>query len=295
MKHHFLRRLTAAALALAVAVSLAVTPALATGTTPAPSVTITPSPLTVKMGETGNLEAAVENLPADVPEANLNYAWSCNPTDTADVTSTTKTGAAVTSKKAGNATITVKVYTDDPNAPLATNTCALTVTDAPVNVPLDGLAIVPNTLELTVGGEDTLTVSFTPANASDKNVTWSADASGVVSVDQTGKVKALEEGTATVTVTGEGGKTATCKVTVKAGSTTPPTTPPDPSKDIKSISFISNSEILFNRVTSDPTGVKLSLNPDDAQYNPEDIVWSCVDDKGEPSKVAKVEDRKSVV
>lgn len=292
MKHHFLRRLTAAALALAIAVSLAVTPALAAGTFGASL-----SDVSIKKGESKDLTVNVTNRPAG---STLSYEWK---SDTADVTvspadQATAAVAVSGSAAAKTATITVKVTATTPGGgtsgadavETATATCKVTVTeDAPVNVPLQSLAIVPNTLELTVGGEDTLTVSFTPANASDKNVTWSADASGVVSVDQTGKVKALKEGTATVTVTGEGGKTATCKVTVKAGSTTPPTTPPDPSKDIKSISFISNSEILFNRVTSDPTGVKLSLNPDDAQYNPEDIVWSCVDDKGEPSKVAKVE------
>ena len=80
-------------------------------------------------------------------------------------------------------------------------------------------------LELTVEQSYTLSVSVLPENADDKTVTFSVDGE-CVSVDQTGKIVALAEGTAVVTATANDGSgvNAQCNVTVKA-----PTgeTPPD--------------------------------------------------------------------
>jgi uncharacterized protein YjdB len=56
----------------------------------------------------------------------------------------------------------------------------------------------------------------TPSNASNKNVYWTSSDQSVATVNNTGKVAAIAAGTATITVTTkDGGKTATCKVTVK--------------------------------------------------------------------------------
>ena len=71
-------------------------------------------------------------------------------------------------------------------------------------------------LELFEGGSATLVATVLPENAKNKNVTWSSSAEGVATVDQDGKVVAVAKGEATITVTTEdGGKTATCAVTIK--------------------------------------------------------------------------------
>jgi uncharacterized protein YjdB len=60
----------------------------------------------------------------------------------------------------------------------------------------------------------------TPADASNKAVSWSSSNTAVAKVDQSGKVTAVKAGTATITVTTDDGKkTASCVVTVnlKAG------------------------------------------------------------------------------
>lgn len=89
---------------------------------------------------------------------------------------------------------------------------------------------IPATLSLTTGGSQTLTATITPSNAKNKAVTWSSDAENVASVDANGKVTAVTVGTATITVTtADGGKTATCAVTVSAPVTpSNPTTPTTP-------------------------------------------------------------------
>ena len=72
------------------------------------------------------------------------------------------------------------------------------------------------TLHLMEGETSQLTATVLPDNAENKKVTWSVDNTDVASVTD-GLVMGLLEGTATVTVTTEdGGKTATCVVTVEA-------------------------------------------------------------------------------
>lgn len=71
------------------------------------------------------------------------------------------------------------------------------------------------TLSLAVGANETLTATVTPENAEDKSVQFaSSDASIATVTPVQGKVTAVAEGTATITVTTANGKTATCDVTV---------------------------------------------------------------------------------
>ena len=72
-------------------------------------------------------------------------------------------------------------------------------------------------LTLDVGESETLTATITPTDATNQKVTWSSSDSDVATVDTNGNVTAVGAGTATITVTTEdGGKTATCAVTVIA-------------------------------------------------------------------------------
>ena len=135
---------------------------------------------------------------------NKNVTWS-----TSDASVATVADGKITAIKAGNATITVT--TEDGGK---TATCAVKVT-AKV-YPVTGVSLDKTTCELTVGGDVTLTATINPANATNKNVTWKTSDATVATVVN-GKVTALKAGTATITVTTEdGGKTATCVVTVKA-------------------------------------------------------------------------------
>jgi len=71
-------------------------------------------------------------------------------------------------------------------------------------------------LTMTVGGEETLIATIAPSNATNQNVEWSSNVPSVVEVAN-GKVTAKTAGSGTITVkTQDGGKTATCTVTVNA-------------------------------------------------------------------------------
>ncbi|MBQ4066698.1 MAG: Ig domain-containing protein [Clostridia bacterium] len=85
---------------------------------------------------------------------------------------------------------------------------------APV-VTVDSVTVDPATLTLTEGDSLTLTATVAPDNAANKTVIWASSDPAVATVDANGKVTAVAAGTATITATTEdGGKTATCAVTV---------------------------------------------------------------------------------
>ena len=78
-----------------------------------------------------------------------------------------------------------------------------------------GVTLNKTTLSLAVGANETLTATVTPENAEDKSVQFASSDTSIATVTPVqGKVTAVAEGTATITVTTSNGKTATCKVTV---------------------------------------------------------------------------------
>ena len=90
----------------------------------------------------------------------------------------------------------------------------------------------PATTTLTKAGESVqLTAVVNPDNAMDKAVTWSSSNTAVATVDANGKVTAVGNGTAVITVTtNDGSKTATVTMTVVIPASTP-STPADKPAD----------------------------------------------------------------
>ncbi|WP_312644467.1 Ig-like domain-containing protein [Hydrogenoanaerobacterium sp.] len=83
------------------------------------------------------------------------------------------------------------------------------------DVPVTSVSLNKSTLQLTVGGSETLEATVKPTSATNKKVTWSSSKETVATVSTDGKVTAKGKGTATITATTkDGGKTAKCTVTV---------------------------------------------------------------------------------
>ena len=84
------------------------------------------------------------------------------------------------------------------------------------NIDVTGVTLNNETLTLTVNETATLIATVLPADATNQELIWESSDSKVVYVDNTGKITALAEETATITVTtADGGKTASCEVIVK--------------------------------------------------------------------------------
>lgn len=110
---------------------------------------------------------------------------------------------------AGTANITVKAKDGSGLAA----TCTITVKN--VEVPVTSIELNWENEELKVGESRVLIATVTPENASNKRIKWSSSDDTVAVVDASGAVTAKKEGVATITATTEdGGKTATCKVSV---------------------------------------------------------------------------------
>jgi uncharacterized protein YjdB len=85
----------------------------------------------------------------------------------------------------------------------------------PTEVSVTSVSLNKSTLDIKVGETATLTATINPTNATNKNVTWKSDNTQIATVDTAGKVTAIKEGTAKITVkTKDGNYTATCIVTV---------------------------------------------------------------------------------
>ena len=90
----------------------------------------------------------------------------------------------------------------------------------PAEIKVTGVELDKTTLSLVEGTTGSLTATVAPENATDTTVTWASDNPSVAAVDQSGKITAVSEGTATITATanGDSTKAATCTVTVKPDS-----------------------------------------------------------------------------
>ncbi len=89
--------------------------------------------------------------------------------------------------------------------------------DIPQNVPVSGVSFASNSYTFAkIGDSLTLSWSVLPSSAANKNVTFTSSAPSVISVDNIGRITALAEGTAVITVkTEDGGFTADFSATVE--------------------------------------------------------------------------------
>ena len=84
-------------------------------------------------------------------------------------------------------------------------------------IPVLGVTLDKQTMNLTAGSTGSLTATINPANAANNSLTWTSDNTAVATVNENGVVTAVAEGTAKITVkTADGEKTAVCTVTVTA-------------------------------------------------------------------------------
>ena len=200
-------------------------------------VTLDKTELTLTEGETETLTATVRPDNAD----NRKVTWSSDKTEIATVDGAGK----VTAVKAGEAVITVT--TEDGGK---TATCKVTVKAKAVGV--TEVTLDRTELTLTEGETETLTATVKPDNADNRKVKWSSDKTDVATVGGDGKVTAVKAGEATVTVTTEdGGKTATCKVTVKAKAV--PVTGVDVNPWVMTLSVRGTSKLSYTIRPADAT------------------------------------------
>ena len=162
---------------------------------PVASISVSPASLEMTVASTARLQASVS--PSDATVTTVTWTSS-----NAAVVTVSSTGE-LTAKSVGTATVTASA--GGKSASAAIRVVAQTI-------PVESVNLSSSQLDLHVGEEATLNATVSPADATDKIITWSSSDPSVATVSE-GRVKALKEGTANISASA-GGKKAECKVTV---------------------------------------------------------------------------------
>ena len=179
---------------------------------------VTPVPVTsislditskkIDVDETFEIVATIN--PSDATDKHID--WSSSNEDVVEIISVGPSGVTVKGMSDGTATITASCGGK-------TATCKVTVGDQPTPPPtpvthVESVTLSESKARVAIDGTYTLIATINPSDADNKKVTWSSSDTSVATV-KNGIVTGIAAGTATITVkTADGGKTATCTITV---------------------------------------------------------------------------------
>lgn len=174
----------------------------------APTITTQPVGQTVTVGQTAEFTVAASG-------ENLSYQWQYRNDNGANWNNIS--GATGSSYTTDAVTLEMNNY----QYQCVVSNSAGSVTSDPVtltvnSVPVTGVTLDTDKLELFTGESKTLTATVEPANATNQDVTWSSSDDTIATVDNNGKVTAVKAGEATITATANdgSGQYATCTVKV---------------------------------------------------------------------------------
>ena len=127
-------------------------------------------------------------------------------------------------------------------------------------VPVVSIALDRTSISLETKQTTTLIATVSPADATDKTVTWSTSNAEVATVGQDGLVTAVKEGRAVITASA-GSKSATCEVTVK--------------KQVIPVSSITLSRTSLNLTKGQSETLSATVTPSDA--TDKNVTWTSSD------------------
>lgn len=162
----------------------------------------------------------------------------------------------------GTATITATSIKDAK----VSATCQIIVNE---KIPVESVSFKEETpKDLTLGGKTELAnlITIAPDNASVKDVEWSSSNTSVITVDENGTVKAVGVGDAVVTVTADGGKTATLTISVKAIDST-------------EVTGIELDKTLLRLVKGQTAELNETVKPEELASSLQSVVWASSNEK----------------
>lgn len=145
---------------------------------PVSSITLSQTAATIEFGQTLTLNATV--LPTNASSTAI--AWS---SDKPEVASVSEDGVVTGGTTAGTAKIT---------ATCGGKTATCTVTVKAEIVLVNKVTISPRSLNLSLNQQATVKATVSPSNADNKSIVWSVPQGAVITVDQSGTVTAVKEG-----------------------------------------------------------------------------------------------------
>ncbi len=215
-----------------------------TVTVPIESITLNKTELSLTKGQSETLIATI--IPNDATENNVKWETLSSLVATVD------SNGKVTAMGGGKTTITAK-------AGGKVASCIVTVT-----APVESITLNYTNISLNEGESLTLEATVMPKDATVKTVTWSSSDSGIATVDQSGRILAIKQGSATI-LAQAGDKQATCSVTV-----------------IKMVTSIALDKGSLNLLVGETSTLTATVLPEDA--TDKTVTWYTYD-----SSVATVE------
>ena len=198
-----------------------------------------PDNLVLNVGESVKLEYTTESE---------NVTWSNSDDNIAELGE----DGLITGKANGHTIVTV---TTDKNK---TDRCYVTVQTEPEEVKVEPASSVIDLSSMNRTVQLTATILPETANVG-TNVTWVSSDTSIATVDETGFVRGIKNGNATITATTENGKTATCRIVVVT--------------TITDIRLSSNREVLND---GDNINLTAYIKPDDGTCT-ENVTWTTSD------------------
>ena len=183
---------------------------------------------------------------------NKTVIWSVSDSNIAQIA----TDGTLSFKKAGTVDVIATVKATSSNTVIK----KLTVTGVKRVINVSSVALDKTTVNLKKGETVKLNATVAPADADNKEVTYTSSNSAVAKVDNTGLVTAIAPGDAVITVTTkDGSKTATCKINVN-----------------NPISKVTIKETVGNIYIKDTYKLTIDVAPADSN-DEKNIVWSTSD------------------
>ena len=128
----------------------------------------------------------------------------------------------------------------------------------PAVISVTNVTLDSSSMELTEGESYTLHATVSPSNADNQTVLWTSSNSSVATVNR-GVIQALSPGQAIITATSDdGGKTATCTVTVKA--------------KVIAVNGITLNQTSLNLKAGNPVSLEATVSPENATNK--NVLWS---------------------
>ena len=184
---------------------------------------------------------------------NQSVTWKSNNTKIASV----DLDGVITGIKNGKTIITVTTVDNKKTAK-----CVVTVKTASI-INVTGINLNEENISMNVGDSDILTVTITPDNATNQNITWSSSDESIVTVNSEGEIEGISSGDATITATTkDGNKKATCEITVVAVEDDIPIV------NVESVSL--DRKIISMKVGENETLTAI-VNPNDATNK--NLIW----------------------
>lgn len=210
---------------------------------PVTEVSLDRSKLSLAINDTAVLTASVQ--PDNATDKTVTWTSSDNNVATVD------NSGRITGVAKGTATITATANDGSGSSAV----CVVTVI-API--PVDTVTFDSSSKSLYTGDSFTITPTISPADATDKSLTWKSSDPAVASVSDTGVVTAKGAGKATITATSSNGKSAECVVTVTK-------------KSIK-VTGVTVSPTSKSIYVDDTFSVTANISPSDADVKT--VTWS---------------------